>query len=112
MRRSRLAGGEAREDGVVLFEKAVRKNVLRGAQENKQLASPEQDIEEPAPLKIIKIRAAKGNFKGAAGAFLNQSAQRRQFERHAVRVVTTRVDALEVFVAELDEMVDAKILLS
>lgn len=107
-----MAGREAREDGVVFFPKAVGKNVFRGAQKNKQLASPEQNVEEPAALKIIKIRATNCNFKGPAGAFLDESAKRRQFEGHTAWIGTTRVDALEVLVAQLDEMVDAKILLS
>jgi hypothetical protein len=55
--------------------------------------------------------AVDSNLQGAARALFDKSAKRRKFERDAERIFAARVDALQILVAQFDEMIDAKILL-
>jgi|SRR5579859_4099487 len=106
-----MAGGEACQDGIVLGKQGVGECVFRSANQEKQLSCPEKDIEQSAALEVVQFLAAHGNLQSSARALFDEGAKHRQLEREAAGIFAPRVDALQILVAQFDEMIDAKILL-
>jgi hypothetical protein len=107
-----VAGGEAGEDGVGFLQNGIGKGWARRTQENEQLAGPQENVEQAAPLEVVEMLAAHRHFEGAARAFLDEGTQKWKFERQAALAAATRINATQIFVTKLDEVVYAEVLLS
>lgn len=107
-----MAGSQASENGVVLLQNGLRETARGGAQQKKKFAGPQQDVQQAAPLQIVEVFAMQGDIQSSPGTFFNERPQGREVDRDTSRLLASWIDALQVFVAEINEVVQAKILLS
>jgi hypothetical protein len=106
-----MARCQARQFRIVFLENGVRKALAWSPQQNEKLAGPEQDIQKPPALQVLEVLAVHGDFESALRALFNKASHCRQLQRHLPLVPAARINALKVLVTQLDEMVDAKVLL-
>jgi len=96
----------------VFLGKGIRETAAGSAQQEKELAGPEQNVQQPSTLQIIDVFAMQGYVQSSPRALFYERAQSRKLEGQAPNFLGSRIDSLQVFVAEIDEVVQAKILLS
>jgi hypothetical protein len=96
----------------MLLQNRIRETARWSAQQKKEFASPEKNIQQAAALQIIKVVAAQGRIESLSRALLDERSQRSTIEIHATRLLAAGINTLQIFVAEIDEVVQAKILLS
>jgi len=102
---SEMPGGQTGENGVVFLQNGIRETARRGAQQKKKFTCPQQDVQQAATLKIVEVFAMQGNIQSSPGTFFYERTESSEVERETARALASRVDALQVFVTELNEVV-------
>jgi hypothetical protein len=106
------ASSETSERSVMLFLNGICETARWGVQQKKEFASPQKNIQQAAALQIINVVAVQGRIQSASRALLDERPQRSTIEIHAAHLLAAGINSLQIFVAEIDEVVQAKILLS
>ncbi|MGB2642709.1 MAG: hypothetical protein WBG02_03115 [Candidatus Acidiferrum sp.] len=96
----------------MFLKNGVHETALGSAQQKKKLARPKKNVEQPSALQIIDLFAVQGDIERPSRALFDKCAQRRKFEWQAPDLLRAWIDALQILVAQIDEMVQAKVLLS
>ncbi len=107
-----MAGGQPREQGVVLLQERIREAAPGSAQQKKQFAGPEKNVQQASALQVVDVLAVQCYFKSPPRTLLDECPQIREVERNASDSLGPWIDALQIFVTEIDEVIQAKILLS
>jgi len=107
-----MARGQPRQNGIVLLQNRIRKATRGNPQQKKKFAGPKKNIQQAAALKITDVFGMQSHVQRSRRAFLDERPQGRKIKRQAPRFLAPGIDALQIFVAEFDEVVQAKILLS
>ncbi|MGH9743087.1 MAG: hypothetical protein ACRD51_12150, partial [Candidatus Acidiferrum sp.] len=89
----------------------IRKTAPGSSQQKEQLAGPQKNVQETAALQIVDILAAQGYVQRSPRAFLDERTQGRELKLDAPDFLCSGIDSLQVFVAQFDEVIQAKILL-
>ncbi len=82
----------------------------RGSQEKEELAGPEQDVQKAAAFEIIKILGMETDVERLAGTLFDESPHGSQVDGVRAEAAAPGVQALEVFIAREQEMLQAEIL--
>ncbi|MFI5093535.1 MAG: hypothetical protein ACHQIK_08840 [Candidatus Acidiferrales bacterium] len=107
-----MAGSEASGKQVVLLQNGIRESAPGSTQQKKEFAGPQKNVQQAAALQIVDVFAVQGYVKSPSRALFDKGPEVREVERHASDLLGSGVDSLQVFVAEIDEVIQAKILLS
>jgi hypothetical protein len=81
------------------------------AQEDEEFAGPEQNIEQAAALKIAQVLRLKADVEGFSRAFLYEGAHGSEVDGIGGKLAAAGINALKLFVAAEQEMVQAESLL-
>jgi hypothetical protein len=82
----------------------------RGSQEKEEFAGPEQDVQKAAAFEIIKILGMETDVERLAGTLFDESPHGSQVDELRAEAAAPGVQALEVFIAREQEMLQAEIL--
>ena len=107
-----MAGGESSEQGIVLLQNRIHETASGNAQKKKKFAGPQKNVQQAAALQIINVLAVQGHIQSLPRALLDERPQRSEIEIRAIHLLAAGINTLQIFVAEIDEVVQAKILLS
>lgn len=107
-----MAGDQASVNEVVFLQDGIRETARGGAQQQKEFAGPEQNVQEAAALQIVDGLIMQGHIQCPARALLDEGPQGREVHRQTARLLAPGIDSLQTFVAEFYEVIQAKILLS
>jgi hypothetical protein len=107
-----MAGRQASKNCVVVVQNGIGEAARGSAQQKKQLAGPEKNVQQAPALQIADVVAMQRHIESPPRALFDERAQRSEIKIHAPHFLAARIDTLQIFVAEFDEMVQSKILLS
>ena len=107
-----VAGGQASEKRVVFLQKGIREAARGNTQQEEKLAGPQKNVQQAAALQIVDVFAVQSDIQSPPRTLLDECPQRGEIETHAAQLLAPGIDALQIVVAELDEVIQAKILLS
>ena len=107
-----MPSGQASEKGVVFLQEGIREATRGNAQQEEKLAGPQKNVQQAAALQIVDIFAMQSDFQSSPRTLLDECPQRSQIETHPPQLLAPGIDALQIVVAEFDEVIQAKILLS
>ena len=82
-----------------------------GPQQEKEFASPEQDVQKASALQIAQVLTMEADVEGLAGALFDKSAHGSRIEGFGAEPPAPGIQALELGIAAQEKMVQAKILL-
>ena len=98
------AGGAERLGGGDGF----RQNDARGAEQEKQLAGPKQNVEQASALEIAEIFGLQADVERFARAFFHEGAHAGKVDGIFAKLLAARIDGFETCVTALEKMVQAK----
>jgi hypothetical protein len=107
-----MASSQACEHGIVLFQNRIHETASGNAQQKKKFAGPQKNVQQAASLKIIDVVAVQGHIQSLPRALLDERPQRSEIEIRAIHLLAAGINTSQIFVAEIDEVVQTKILLS
>ena len=82
-----------------------------GAQNQEELAGPEQNVQQAGALMIREILALEADFESLMGAFLDEGAHGSEVYALFAGFLAARIHGLQLRVAAKEEMIQAKSLL-
>jgi hypothetical protein len=107
-----MARRQASEERVVLLQNGIRESARGSAQQKEKFTGPQKNVQQAAALQIVDVIAMQRHIKRAPRALFDECAPRSGIQIHAPDFLAARINALQIFVAKFDEVVQAKILLS